>query len=92
MDSDPTLLWLWCRPVATAPIQPLARELPYAVGMALKNQKKKKKSSWRRVSHSEGIPYKKVLGREGTCLSGLENGKEGPWWNLGDDSGDVGGD
>ena len=25
--SDPTLLWLWLRPVATAPIRPLAWEL-----------------------------------------------------------------
>ena len=26
-SSDPTLLWLWCRPVAIAPIRPLAWEL-----------------------------------------------------------------
>ena len=39
-SSDPTLLWLWCRLVATAPIGPLAWELPYAVGAALKRQKK----------------------------------------------------
>ena len=32
--SDPALLWLWCRPVATAPIQPLAWEPPYAAGVA----------------------------------------------------------
>ena len=32
--SDHALLWLWCRPVATAPIQPLAWEPPYAVGAA----------------------------------------------------------
>ena len=38
--SDPTLLWLWCRPVATAPIQPLAWEPPYAVGAAQRNSKK----------------------------------------------------
>ena len=37
--SDPALLWLWRRPEATAPIQPLAWELPYAVGAALKKQK-----------------------------------------------------
>ena len=42
-SSDPILLWLWCRPAATARILPLARELPYAVGAALKRQKKKKK-------------------------------------------------
>ena len=32
--NDPALLWLWCRPVATAPIQPLAWEPPYAAGAA----------------------------------------------------------
>ena len=37
------MLWLWRRPVATAPIQPLAWEPPYAVDVALKRWKKKKK-------------------------------------------------
>ena len=32
------LLWLWCRLVAVALIQPLAWELPYAVGAALKRK------------------------------------------------------
>ena len=44
--SDPVLLWLWCRPATTAPIRPLAWQLPYATGMALektKRQEKKKK-------------------------------------------------
>ena len=41
--SDPTLLWLWCRPEATALIQPLAWELPYVMGAALKRQKDQKK-------------------------------------------------
>ena len=43
---DPTLLWPWHRPVATAPIGPLAWEPPYATGAAqeiAKRQKKKKK-------------------------------------------------
>ena len=35
--SDPELLWLWRRPVATAPIQPLAWEPPYAAGAAPRN-------------------------------------------------------
>ena len=48
--SDFTLLWLWCRPVATAQIQPLAWELPYAESPGLKRQKKKKKSPWPDVS------------------------------------------
>ena len=36
-------LWLWHRPAAIAPIQPLAWEPPYAMDVALKSQKKKKK-------------------------------------------------
>ena len=39
--KDLMLLWLWCRPAAVAPIQPLAWEPPYAVGAALKRQKTK---------------------------------------------------
>ena len=42
--SDPTLLWLWCRPVATAPIRPLAWECPHAVGAALEKAKKQNKT------------------------------------------------
>ena len=38
--KDPTLLWLWCRSVATAPIGPLSWEPPYAAGAALKKKKK----------------------------------------------------
>ena len=40
--EDLALLWLWCRPAATAPIRPLAWEPPYATGVALKRQKEKK--------------------------------------------------
>ena len=44
---DPSLLWLWCRLAAIAPIRPLAWEPPCASGAALekakKDQKKKKK-------------------------------------------------
>ena len=36
--SNPVLLWLWHRPTATAPIQPLAWEPPYAVDEALKDK------------------------------------------------------
>ena len=32
--SDPALLWPWCRLAATAPIQSLAWEPPYAMGEA----------------------------------------------------------
>ena len=48
--SDLALLWLWCRLVATAPIQPLAWEPPYVSGVALKTQKTKKKKKVKRQS------------------------------------------
>ena len=41
--NDPTLLWLWHRPAATAPIGPLAWEPPYAAGAALEKTKRQKK-------------------------------------------------
>ena len=41
-STDLALLWLWHRPVATAPIRPLAWELPYAAGVALEKKGKKK--------------------------------------------------
>ena len=39
---DLAFLWLWRKPAATAPIQLLAWELPFAVGAALKRKKKQK--------------------------------------------------
>ena len=39
--SNPTLLWLWCRPATVPPIRLLACELSYATGAALKRKKKK---------------------------------------------------
>ena len=41
---DPALLWLWPRPMATAPFRPLAWEPPHAAGVALGEKKKKKDS------------------------------------------------
>ena len=35
---DPALLWLWCKPVAAAPVCPLAWELTYAMGAAIKEK------------------------------------------------------
>ena len=40
---DLALLWLWYRLAAAAPIQPLAWELPYDIGMAIKRKKKRGK-------------------------------------------------
>ena len=64
-SSDPELLWLWrSRPVATALIQPLAWELPYASGVALKRRKKKKNEhfkalniSWQTAFQQKGRNY-----------------------------------
>ena len=56
--SDPELLWLWCRPAATAPIGPLAWEPPYAAGVAQEMAKKKKKKK-KKKKHvvKESLPY-----------------------------------
>ena len=40
--SDPALLWLWCRLVATAPVRPLAWEPPYAAEAALEMAKRQR--------------------------------------------------
>ena len=50
--SDPALLWFAGRPAATALIQPLAWELPYAPGVALNKQTK---THWRRSSWKGAI-------------------------------------
>ena len=42
--SDPALLWLWRRPVAAAPIRPLAWEPPYAARAAQEMAKRQKKN------------------------------------------------
>ena len=43
---DPTLLWLWSRPVAIVPIGPLAWKPPYAKDAALKRQRDQKKKKF----------------------------------------------
>ena len=54
--SDPTLLWLWCRLAATAPIRPQAWEPPYAVGVALeKAQRQKKKKKKKKSFHTNSL-------------------------------------
>ena len=45
--SNLVLLWLWCRPVATAPIRPLAWEPAYAAGAALEKAKRQKKKEFK---------------------------------------------
>ena len=70
--SDPVLQWLWHRPMATAPIQPLAWESPYAVAAALekakrqrkkdkKKEKKKPVNYWTHRRGKEGKGGKKLI-------------------------------
>ena len=40
---------VWCRPAAATPIQPLAWELSYAEGMALKSKNKKQKKDGKKI-------------------------------------------
>ena len=58
--SDPALLWLWHRPVATAPIRPLAWEPPYAAEAAQRNSKKdqkKKKNKKIKILLMQELPW-----------------------------------
>ena len=64
--SDLKLLWLWRRPVATAPIRLLAWEPPYASGAALEKEKKKKLM---RMS----LPKINEIGRNHALLLTLSN-------------------
>ena len=59
--SDPELLWLWHRPAATAPVRPLAWELPYAAGSSPRKGKKKKEKEKKkkfRTYHTAGVAKK----------------------------------
>ena len=49
--SDPALLWLWRRPVATPSIRPLAWESPYAVGAALEKAKRQKRKKENKIQN-----------------------------------------
>ena len=75
-SSDLKLLWLWRRPVATAPIRLLTWEPPYASGVALKRQKKKKKKESvypKETVQSDDNAKKTVGGRTRDTV--VENGK-----------------
>ena len=50
--KDPALLWLWCRPAATAPIRPRGWEPPCAMSAGLQRQKDKKQTN---KKHKENI-------------------------------------
>ena len=70
---DVALLWLWCRPAAVTPIQPLTWKLPYATGMALKSRKKERKKETNKGQSQNSYP----------CLPGFKqyhaNSLVGKW-------------
>ena len=53
------MLWLWHRPVATAPIRPLAWEPPYAAEAAQRNSKKTKKKKKKKKEKKKKTKTKK---------------------------------
>ena len=63
--SDPVLLWLWYRLVATAPIGPFTWDPPHATGVALEKAKRqkyhKKKLLCEKVFHSVAISAHVVI-------------------------------
>ena len=71
--SDPTLLWLWHRPAAAAPIRLLAWELPYASGAALKKKKKKKPCLRRVLNSSFAIIFYIPTGKWNLTNNGLDS-------------------
>ena len=60
MQLSTALLWLWYRPAFAVPIQLLAWELPYAIGIAIKRKKRKRITinpilgTWSKCTHT---PY-----------------------------------
>ena len=83
--SDPTLLWLWRRLAATAPIWPLAWEPPYVAGAAQEQQQKDKKRKKEgkketllcRLEQSEGSGVKSSL----IWLIGFAYFLRSSWWS-----------
>ena len=59
-SSDPVLLWLWCRLAAGAPIGPLALDPPYAAGVAVKKQNKKRMEQWNRTYATDNHSRRKL--------------------------------
>ena len=60
---NPVLLQLWRRLAAGAPIRPLAWELPYARGVALKRQKTPPKKKEKKERKKESMSKKKATNK-----------------------------
>ena len=78
-SSDPRLLWLWCRPAATAPIRPLAWEPPYATGAALEKAKIKIKIKYKREAKGSSQSRRNTDVEE--CRWHLEARKAKKWFS-----------
>ena len=61
--QGPVLLWLWCRPAAAVPIQPLSWELPYVMDVA--TNKNWENPIWFKIVHAFILFYLKIF----FCLS-----------------------
>ena len=84
LSSDPGLLWLWRRPAATGPVQPLAWEPPYATGAApekgKKTKKKKKKKGGAGLAGRRGwVPRAGGSLGAGTSLRIHQHRHDRPW-------------
>ena len=71
------LLWLWLWPAAVALIGPLAWELPYAMGVALKSRKKERKKEKKRVA----LLFPRAWGLH-SCICVLQGDEPGPQESL----------
>ena len=70
--SDLALLWLWPGPPAIAPIQPLAWELTYVMGGALKRPKKKKEKERKKENTCCSQESRhRLAGSHGITIKGL---------------------
>ena len=58
------LLWLWCRPVSSAPIGPLDWEPPYAMSTKRQRDKKKKKKKKKKEKKTKKKKKKKKKKRK----------------------------
>ena len=71
-SSDPTLLWLWRRPVTTAPIELPAWKPPYTAGEALEKAKRQNKQTNKTVKLDYGaeffLPGNGILPSSGHCF------------------------
>ena len=59
--SDPELLWLWCRLIATTLIRPLAWKPPYATGAALEKAKRQKQTNKQKPPYTQQRIFGEIL-------------------------------